>query len=256
MDGDRYLEREGARLRWRIEGSGPALVLLHGWALDLDSWDAVVPRLATDFAVLRFDRRGFGLSTGLPDIHRNVEDLCAVMDAAGTSSAAVLGMSQGARFAIHFALQCAPRTRAVLLDGAPLLEAESELPLEEYRQVLQAQGADELRARVLAHPLMQLHTSDAAARATLWQSVGHYQGLDLLHPSTRGESPELRDIGCPVLILNGGLDSDTRREAGAQLQSAVRGATRVEIADAGHLAMLDRAETYAKAVAGFLGVAT
>jgi len=116
---DRHVDQERARLRWRLEGNGPALVLLHGWALDLQSWDAVVPHLVSGFTVLRFDRRGFGLSEGQPDIHRNVEDLRALLDAAGIASAAVLGMSQGARFAIHFALRCPGMTSALVLDGAP-----------------------------------------------------------------------------------------------------------------------------------------
>src|SRR5262245_57088497 len=56
---DRYLPVNGARLRWRLEGAGPALVLLHGWALDLAYWEPVIAPLARDFTVLRFDRRGF-----------------------------------------------------------------------------------------------------------------------------------------------------------------------------------------------------
>src|SRR5690606_22659175 len=72
---DRFLPRDAARLRWRIEGSGPTLVLLHGWALDLDYWEPAVPLLARHFALLRFDRRGFGLSEGRPDPSRDVADL-------------------------------------------------------------------------------------------------------------------------------------------------------------------------------------
>src|SRR6478736_7222636 len=151
---DRYLDREGdregARLRWRLEGTGPALVLLHGWALDLQSWDAVVPHLVSHFTVLRFDRRGFGLSEGQPDIHRNVEDLGALLDAAGIADAAVLGMSQGARFAIHFALRCPESTRALVLDGVPEIEAESELPLEDYLRLLQSRGPAALQDEILA----------------------------------------------------------------------------------------------------------
>ena len=57
--GDHFSEHAGARLRWRKEGGGPALVLLHGWALDLSSCNLLAPLLATRFTVLSFDRRGF-----------------------------------------------------------------------------------------------------------------------------------------------------------------------------------------------------
>jgi len=253
---DRYLDREGdregARLRWRLEGNGPALVLLHGWALDLESWDALVPHLVSRFTVLRFDRRGFGLSEGQPDIHRNVEDLGALLDAAGIADAAVLGMSQGARFAIHFALRCPESTRALVLDGVPEIEAESELPLEDYLRLLQYGGADALRERIRAHPLMQLRTADLAAQAILKQSVARYRGLDLLHMAGRAHAPDLRRIQCPTLILNGSSDSEARRAAGVQLQSAIVGAERIELEGAGHMAMLDRPEDYAAAVTAFL----
>mgnify|MGYP005827838245 CR=1 FL=1 len=60
---DNFLQRAGAALRWRLEGAqaaGTPLVLIHGWALSLEYWDGVVPRLTPAHPVLRYDRRGFG----------------------------------------------------------------------------------------------------------------------------------------------------------------------------------------------------
>lgn len=248
---DRYLERAGARLRWRLAGTGPAIALLHGWALDLEYWDPALSLLARHFTVLAFDRCGYGKSTGQPDIHRNVDDLAALLDAAGIERAAVLGMSQGARLAIHFALAHPERTRALLLDGAPALEAEAELPLAEYRKRLESQGAAALQAEVLRHPLMQLHAQDPAAQRLLAEVVSRYHGLDLLHPSVRRRKPDPRAITAPTLILNGALDSPARREAGMKLQAAIPGARRVELPEAGHLALLDAPFRYVEAVAAF-----
>ena len=250
--GDRFLELDDARLRWRIEGSGPALLLLHGWALDLGSWDLVAALLARHFTVLRFDRRGFGLSTGTPDIHRNVGDLAAVLDAVGIERTALLGMSQGARLAIHFALQYPQRVRALLLDGAPAVEAETELPLSQYRALLQQQGESSLQSAVLGHPLMQLHAASPSAREVLGAAVAHYRGLDLLHPVARAAAPDLRRLDMATLILNGGLDSTERRQAGRLLQKSIVAAQRVELTGAGHLALLDDPQAYAQAVIDFL----
>jgi pimeloyl-ACP methyl ester carboxylesterase len=250
--GDRFLELDGARLRWRIEGNGPALVLLHGWALDLQSWDLLAPQLSPRFTVLRADRRGFGLSSGLPDIHRNVDDLAELLDAAGVARAAVLGMSQGARLALHFARHHPQRVRALLLDGAPEIEAESELPLELYRSIVGSGGVAALRDAVLRHPLMQLHAQSPAARQALLDSIANYRGLDLLHQVARAVAPDLRQIHAPTLILNGALDSAERREAGEHLRAMIAGASRVVLQDAGHLALLDAPGPYAAAVGAFL----
>lgn len=256
MSADRYLDREGARLRWRVDGpggqGGPAIALLHGWALDLGYWDAVTPLLARQFAVLRFDRRGFGLSEGLPDIHRNVDDLLAVLDAAAVDRAAVLGMSQGARLAIHFTLHHPGRVAALLLDGAPALDAESDLPLALYRRRLETGGPPALQAEILRHPLMQLQRDDPAARELLRATVSRYRGLDLVNPVARGRPPDLRAIAAPALVINGSLDSPERREAGRKLRDTIPAATLVELPGAGHLAALDDPQAYVEAVRSFI----
>jgi pimeloyl-ACP methyl ester carboxylesterase len=252
MSGDHYLEHAGARLHWRGEGQGPCVVLLHGWALDLTSWNLLAPMLAAHFTVLRFDRRGFGLSEGVADIHRNVDDLRAVMDAAGAQQAALVGMSQGARLALHFALAHPARVSALVLDGAPAIESESELPLVLYRQRLESAGTAALRAMILMHPLMQLHAQSDDARATLLESLSHYRGLDLLHPVARATAPDLKQVRAPTLILNGALDSVERREAGELLAATIAQASRAQLPHAGHLALLDDPQAYCSTVTAFL----
>ncbi len=249
---DRFLDREGARLRWRLEGTGPAIVLLHGWALDLEYWDPLVTLLAPRFTLLRFDRCGFGLSSGVPDVHRNVGDLQALLDAAGIDRPILLGMSQGARLAIHFALEQPARARALVLDGAPALEAESDLPLTQFRNLLESQGLTALQAAIKLHPLMQLHTTEPAADHLLVSVVARYAGLDLLQPPAhRARPPRLDAIGLPALILNGARDSAARRDAAHTLQVAIPGARIVELPGAGHLALLDDPAGYAQAVSAF-----
>jgi pimeloyl-ACP methyl ester carboxylesterase len=247
---DPYIDLPGARLRWRRAGSGPALVLLHGWALDLDAWEPLATLLAPRFEVLRFDRRGFGLSSGAPDIHRNVPDLLAVMDAARIERAVLVGMSQGARLAMHFALAHPGRVRALVLDGAPAVEAESELPMAQYQRELR-NGLPALRSAILAHPLMRLAQDAPATQALLAAMLDRYRGLDLLAPQSHADAPDLRELKAPVLILNGAEDSPARLAAGRQLQAAIAGARRVELPDAGHLAALDQPEAYAHCLAGF-----
>jgi pimeloyl-ACP methyl ester carboxylesterase len=62
---DRYIAVGDARLRYRDEGDGPAVILVHGWTLDLEMWDPQVAALSAAFRLVRFDRRGYGLSGGL-----------------------------------------------------------------------------------------------------------------------------------------------------------------------------------------------
>lgn len=248
---DSWLELDGAQLRWRSEGNGPALVLLHGWALDLDYWNPLAAALAQRFRLLRFDRRGFGLSAGLPDIHRNVGDLQAVLQAAGEQRAALVGMSQGARLALHFARRFPARVRGLVLDGAPAVESEPELPLARYRGLLESEGLAALREDILRHPLMQLQTTDAAARRLLADMLARYRGLDLVNAATRAAPPELRRIAAPTLVINGALDSPERLAAGEKLQATLPHARRIVLPAAGHLALLDDPSGYVQALDSF-----
>lgn len=248
---DSYIDLPGARLRLRRSGNGAPLVLLHGWALDLDYWEPVAALLSPRFTVLRFDRRGFGLSGGTPDIHRNVPDLAAVLDAEGITRAVLVGMSQGARLALHFALAHPSRVRGLVLDGAPALDAGSEVPVEQYRRTLEQQGLPALQEQVLRHPLMQLAVDDPDRQQLLRAIIGRYRGLDLSLAQSRAAAPDPHALHMPVLLVNGARDSTTRLAAGLQLQAAVRGAHRRVLQDAGHLAALDDPPAYAQALARF-----
>src|SRR4029077_12808761 len=81
---DRYLDINGARIRYREVGSGPAVVLVHGWTLDLQMWDSQSAALQASYRVIRYDRRGFGLSTGTPSIEADFADLEAICRRLGT----------------------------------------------------------------------------------------------------------------------------------------------------------------------------
>jgi len=62
---DQFVVVDGARLRFRDEGRGPAVLLVHGWTLDLEMWDPLVSALRDAFRLIRLDRRGHGLSRGI-----------------------------------------------------------------------------------------------------------------------------------------------------------------------------------------------
>ncbi|MFJ3935645.1 alpha/beta fold hydrolase [Streptomyces parvus] len=101
---DRILSADGTPIAYRRQGEGPPLVLVGG-ALSVAATDAALAALlAPRFTVITYDRRGRGASgdTGRPAVAREVEDLAAVVGAAGPGTS-VFGMSSGGALALEAA---------------------------------------------------------------------------------------------------------------------------------------------------------
>jgi pimeloyl-ACP methyl ester carboxylesterase len=123
-----YAQSGEVNIAYQVFGEGPFdLVVTPGFVSNLDlMWDnpsiaRYWRRLATVARVITFDKRGTGLSdrvTDIPSLEQRVDDLRAVMDAAGVERAALMGVSEGGPLSIQFATTYPDRTRALVLYGA------------------------------------------------------------------------------------------------------------------------------------------
>jgi len=255
---DQYCDIDGCRLRYREDGTGEAVALVHGWPHDLDMWEPQVAQLADHFRVVRFDRRGFGLSSGRPSLEADVDDLLTLLDRLRIARAAVVGMSQGVRVALQVALLAPQRVSVLVLDGAPTLDGSdiaSELPLSHYRELLNTQGIGAFRREYRTHPFARLVTDDRHAHAILDQVLARYPARDLREGRPNAVIPATSSLGTlrtPTLVLTGELDTPARQRAGAALHAFLPLAERATIPAAGHMANLDNPAAYNEAVLQFL----
>jgi pimeloyl-ACP methyl ester carboxylesterase len=123
----------GARLRAeRWAGPGPTIVLLHSGVTDRRAWTETAQRLVDTYAVVTYDRRGFGESPMGADPFTHVDDLRAVLDALEVERAWLVGSSAGGRVTLDAALTFPERVAGLVLlapaiSGAPGgLEADPE----------------------------------------------------------------------------------------------------------------------------------
>jgi pimeloyl-ACP methyl ester carboxylesterase len=124
----RYAKSGDVHIAYQVVGDGPIdLVLIPGLFTHVEhQWDEpsfarFLDRLASFSRLIVFDARGAGLSDQapeLPPMEEQVDDLIAVLDAVGSSSAAILGLSQAGPMAILFAASYPERTRAIVLYGS------------------------------------------------------------------------------------------------------------------------------------------
>jgi pimeloyl-ACP methyl ester carboxylesterase len=124
-----YAKRGGFNLAYQVVGDGPVdLVLAPGWASHLDlAWEVpglarFLRRLASISRLVLFDERGTGLSDRVapdapPTLEERTDDLLAVMDAAGSQRAALLGTLGGAAACSLLAATCPERALALVLYG-------------------------------------------------------------------------------------------------------------------------------------------
>ena len=256
---DHYLSVPGARLRYRDEGAGAALVLVHGWTLDLDMWEPQAA-LAANLRVVRYDRRGFGLSAGFPSLAADVDDLHALLAALGIVSPVLVGMSQGARVVLEFAARHPRMVGGLVLDGVPPLSGTdaddaADLPMSEFRAAAAQAGLAAFRTLWSAHPLTHLMTHDPDTQALLAKILARYPGRDLTAPAPPPreclDERMLAGIRAPVLIVNGARDIESRRRAGLRLRRALPTADHAFIENAAHLPNLDAAREYNRLLSDF-----
>jgi len=254
---DLFVVVNGTRLRFRDEGRGPAVLLVHGWTLDLDMWDPQVSALRDSFRLIRLDRRGHGRSCGTPAPERDSEDLAALCKHLGLTRVALLGMSQGVRAVLGLACSAPELVAALILDGPPPLDAVSdpEVPLERYAALARTHGIEAFREEWARHALMQLRTKNPKARALLAAMIARYAGGDLRRPASRARrAPRLRleSLAVPTLVLSGAYDLASRKRAARALTARLSQAGLAEIPGAGHLPNLDRPDAYSRLCREFL----
>jgi 3-oxoadipate enol-lactonase len=262
QDRDQHFLSGDARLRLRDEGTGAPVVLIHGWTLDLEAWDPQAAALAPSMRVIRYDRRGFGFSDGVPGRAADHEDLARLLDHLGIEAATLVGLSQGARVALAFALREPGRVTALVLDGPPdetgeaADGADEDFSIAEYRKMVAQHGVEAFRRAWRDHPLMRLHTGDAAVRALADRVLARYPARDLagapdVAPPPAGRAVLAR-LSRPALIVNGELDTRARLRAGEALARALPAAERIVVPGAGHLPNLDAPRAYNDAVQAFV----
>jgi class 3 adenylate cyclase len=117
-------------IAYQVLGTGPFdLVYSHGWVSHLDmQWEephlaAFLSRLASFSRLITFDKRGTGLSdrvavNELPTLEQRMDDLRAVMDAAGSEKASLFGTSEGGAMCLLFAATYPSRVRSVITFGS------------------------------------------------------------------------------------------------------------------------------------------
>jgi 3-oxoadipate enol-lactonase/4-carboxymuconolactone decarboxylase len=255
-----FVTREGVRLYWREDGraGSPPLLLLNSIGTDVALWDAVLPRLARSFRVIRMDTRGHGASDAPPgdyDLRTLAEDALAVLDDAGVQSAAVCGLSLGGMIAMTLALAAPSRVNALV--AACTSPAMDPQVWETRRRTVLEAGmaaiADAALSRFFSEPFRRARPEvvDTVRSTLLATPAAGYAGC-CAAIRDMALIDALGGIMVPTLVIAGSRDVSTPFKGhGELIATAVPGA-QARILDAAHLACVEAPDEFASAVAAFL----
>jgi pimeloyl-ACP methyl ester carboxylesterase/DNA-binding SARP family transcriptional activator len=266
---------DDVRIAYATAGSGPPLVKTANWLNHLEfDWESPIWRhmfraLSKDNTLIRYDSRGNGLSDWNVEnltLDAFVEDLKAVVDAAGVERFPLFALSQGCAFAIEFAVRYPERVSKLVLFGGyargwrvranavEIAQVEAMITLARngwgrsnpgFRQVFTSQfipGATREQGEWFNE--LQRRTTSPENAAKMMDALGR---IDVSH--------RLASVTQPTLVLHAKGDILVPYAEGRQLASGIRGAKFVTLESQNHL-LLEQEPAWPRFLAEFTAFLT
>jgi 3-oxoadipate enol-lactonase len=256
-----FVTIDGITLHYSVEGvpDRVPLVFINSLGTDFRIWDNVIPHFADRFRIIRYDKRGHGLSDCPPgpySIRDHSDDLASLLDYLQVNEAIVVGISVGGLIALDYAINHPQQVKGLVLSdtGAKLGTAEY---WNERIEAVRTHGLDHLAEPILTRWFAPIF---------LEQRPAEYQGYSNMLTRTPADgyngtcaalgAADLREpartITAQALVLCGAEDLATPPEVGRELAQTLPNARFERIAQAGHLPCIEQPDVMAGKIDQFL----
>ena len=246
------IDRNGVKIHYEVYGSGPPLLLTHGYSSTSAMWQGQIEALSKHHTLVLWDMRGHGQSDYPADDAAysealTVADMAALLDAVGAGSAIVGGLSLGGYMSLAFYRAHPERVRALLIiDTGPGFKKDDARDAWNKR-------AHETGERFEREGLAVLNSLSPER-----SSVSHRDASGLAR-AARGMLAQrdarvietLPDIRVPSLVVVG-ADDTPFLAASDYMAAKIPGARKVVIPAAGHAVNIDQPKAFIDAVLPFL----
>lgn len=242
----------GVGLYYEVHGTGPTILLTHGYSATSQMWQGQVQALSKDHQLVIWDMRGHGQSDSPDDPAlysepATVADMGALLDAVGAKTAIIGGLSLGGYMSLAFHRVHPERTEALLIiDTGPGYKNDEAREGWNRTSLKTAE-------RYETEGLKGLEAGSAERRLARHKSA---KGLALaargmLTQRDAGVILSLPDIRVPSIVVVGSEDTPFLA-ASDYMAAKIPGAKKAVIEGAGHAANIDRPEAFNAAIVGFL----
>jgi class 3 adenylate cyclase len=265
----RYVTSGDVFVAYQISGQeSPDLLLTPGFASHLDqAWEnpsgsRFFTSLGAFSRLIRFDKRGTGLSdrgVGIPHLEQRIDDIRAVLDAAGTQRGWLMGVSEGGPMSILFAATYPDRVAGLILFGTYARAIGASVTQDDLagseREVRETWGtgrslpnfAPSLAGNPMAIASWGKFERLSASPSDVINLLRMNNEIDVGHV--------LPAIRAPTLVMHRRDDVRVRSSAGRELAAKIPGARYVELPGADHLLWLDDQDRIIEQIRGFMGAA-
>lgn len=266
----KYKSMAGATLHYRDEGRGMPIVLLHGTAASLNTWDGWVSELSQSHRVLRLDLPGFGL-TG-----RNASDTYTIdyyselllhfLDSLGVEKAHLAGSSLGGQIAFDFAADHPGRVqKLILIAPTGVTNANDKrisMPFRMAQTPLLKHSLRYITPRfIVAQSLREVYGDDSKltdqtislSHNLLLREGNREAFIARMNTLDADNLHKLAQVQAPTLILWGEADAWVPVADAARFQESIKDAQLITYPGAGHIPMEELPQETVQDALRFLG---
>jgi 3-oxoadipate enol-lactonase len=253
----------GIDIAYTDEGSGPAVVFIHGYPLSRATWEPQVKGLSGRARVIALDLRGHGESQApfwLTTVDTYADDVRGLLDHLSIDKAVICGFSMGGYVAFAFLRRYPERVRGLILADTRPQPDTPEGKAGRFQSALTAQNqgtgaiAEAMIGRLLSQKSLD-ERPELVQRVKEIMTANPVQGFagDLMAMAERPDSvPMLASIRVPTLVVVGERDGLTPPADSEMMAATIPGAKLEVIPGAAHLSNMEEPEIFNKAVGDFL----
>jgi len=251
----RFFEHEGMQVHYRVTGKGPALVLIHGVASSLHTWEGWHDELSDDFTVVSFDVPGFGLTGPNPSndysVKMNMELLDALLNKLDVDTCYMAGNSYGGYLTWNYALHDPERVKKIILIDAAGYNANREINNPGFKLAINPLTKS-ISHRITPYFIVKKSVEDVYGNKSLVtdETVQRYYDLMLRKGNREAFSeilinlhsgkvnPDLiGNIKQPTFIMWGSDDRIIDSEDAFSFRNAIKNSRIIVYPDVGHIPM-------------------
>lgn len=246
------LDRDGVKIHYEVHGSGPAILLSHGYSATSQMWQGQIEPLSKSHTLITWDMRGHGQSDYPADQsayseEATIGDMSAILDKVGAKTAVVGGLSLGGYMSLAFNATHPERVRALLIiDTGPGYRKDDARAVwneraEKTAQSFERNGLERLKSQSKEMAMSTHRSSDGLIKAA--------RGMLAQRDARVMES--LPNIKAPSLVIVGGEDTPFIGPS-EYMAGKIPGAQLIIIPHAGHSANIDQPHAFNAAVMSFV----